>query len=207
MVNFSTLRHSPKEHYPKEYHRTIIESEIVMLHYGLFTPKKRGRPAKYDVVVPQITNELRKKRERFAAGAINLAGTMMSLLLKESYLDLHEAEALHKIFLLRKRYLSVVGLRLETKSQFSNLFMPKGKDFQRVHVYEDSGLEECWRSVASILTSHYKNAIILIDKLFAIHPYDDLQGVYTRFIKEEDPAQLPKVAKACEIAWGIQRKI
>lgn len=190
---------------PRALNRILPESEIVMLNYGLFTPKKRGRPLKYGPPASTVTQELARKRESIPLGALNLAGTIISMLLKGHQLNLQDVESLHKIYLLRKRYLSVVGLRMETKSQLSNLFLPKSRPAQQVHSYEDHALEECWRNVADLLTKKDREMISLIDCLFKIHAYDDLQETYTRFIKEKD-RDLSQAAKLCEEVWSRQRR-
>ncbi len=184
--------------------RLLPESEIMMMHFGLMIPKKRGRPLKYGPAELPVTQELTQKRERLPLGHLNLAGTIISMLIKDDKLSIDEVEGLHKIFLLRKRYLSVVGLCMETKSQLGNLLFPKTKPTQRIHMNEDPSLEECWRNVAKELNLRDRSLIALIDTLFSVHSYDDLQQSYAHFIKRK-PIDFSQSSKHCREAWDQQR--
>lgn len=148
------------------------------------------------------TSEMQAKRAaQRALQDFDYGNTVAGCLLKSGYLKLDEVESLQKIYVLRRRYLSLqkISDTLPSASiRWGQPSLPKGF-FQ--HMEENEILENQWKNLVNLLNFHDPLILKCVLKLFAVHAYESLQGGYGRFIKEFETETLRDFAYYGWSAW------
>lgn len=179
--------------------------ETILSCYNLIHKKKAGRPPLYerDLGTPEIQE---KRHGKVYFQELNFHGTIAGYLIKEDKIVLEEVEIFQKIYLLRKKFLSLQRMSETCHSSFLNLGMPGVQGAYFKSIEEDEILEQQWRTLAHYLCIQDKNILTCISKLFSVHSYESLQDHYDRFITEFSGERLRDFAYYSWSAWKAIKK-
>ncbi len=166
------------------------------------TYRKRGRPCKNRPSKDFGTLELQNKRQGVDLSELQLTGTLASMLLKERTLLLDDLEPLHKIYILRRRYLRLLKPHIDGCQSFiSPVPSSHQKNYSLSFQKEDQHLEKAWTHLSQKLSQRDKNFIHLLDHLFSLVPYERIKEVYARFSGLFSPAKLHEMAAVAKEVW------
>lgn len=151
--------------------------------------------------VDRGTPEIQEKRRSLPLSALNLSGTIASVLVKEKNLSLEHLEIFQKIHLLHLQYLSLQKLHLSCFSHLASISTKNCYSAYYHDINENEILERTWQLLTRYLDKMDRRILSCIAKLFEIHTYESLPTQSERFIKNYSLSDIDDFAYFCWSAW------